>query len=680
MGLRRLAIAALLACASLAAHAGPSDLLAEIDGLVRDGDETPRSAITAIEALSKTDAAATPLLRRTVITSIGIVHARNGESVEALQQAAALMALDKSGDPLAEAGAGLIRGEIELHGGHVEAAYGQARAALAIYDDLCAAGHDRRSGCDYREWWRALDLAQHGASGQGNSVIAAGYAQTMVDIARRAGDSPREAIALGIAALQAEDNADPSAANRLIAQAQRIAHSDASPLLLVRIAVYDGLLHFRRQQPEAVQRDYEEALVIANAAGLKRQAMLLRTNLSDAYIHEGRPAAALAVIDLALPVARQHRDFRTERLLLHNATLAKLALGRLAEAKTEMVQVLALWQKDTGPGQRKEALREFGDALANAGDSVGAIALFHQEEALSREIRAANKAAAEADMRARYDQASQKRRIELLGRENQLKSAELANQALTRRLWMFAGAGMLLLGVLGLLMVRRMRDVNRTLVEHEALLRSHSAHDALTGVANRRRFRDVMRTRGGEQDFQGALLMVDVDLFKRINDHHGHAAGDRVLVEVARRLAAAMRGDDLVARWGGEEFLVFAAEVAGEELDQLAERVRLAMHRAPVVLDDGTVIEVTVSVGYAAFPLPGSRGPVSWEQAVNLADLSLYTAKNQGRNCAVGIVRTTAATGDALREVEADISRARHDGRITLKVSPPPEPDREHAS
>ena len=104
--------------------------------------------------------------------------------------------------------------------------------------------------------------------------------------------------------------------------------------------------------------------------------------------------------------------------------------------------------KDTGPGQRQEALREFGDALAKAGDTAGAIDLFHQEEALSREIRAANKSAAEAELRARYDQESQKRRIELLGRDNQLKSAELGNQALVRRLWMFAGAAMVLLGAL----------------------------------------------------------------------------------------------------------------------------------------------------------------------------------------------------------------------------------------
>ena len=678
MRARQLALALLtgaaLACAP--AHAGTDDLVELLDDLVRQGGETPQEAIDSINELSSRDAASTPLLRRAAITSIGIVQARNGQNSEALEQVSALLALANPDDPLAVADAHLVRAEIEVNAGRGEASYQQARAALAIYDELCAAGPKQHADCGYREWWRALDLAERGAAEQGNSVVAGAYARAMIDVARRAGDHPREAISLGTSALQAEANGDSVGANRLIAQAQHIARVDGSPWVQVRIAVLDGLLHFKRQQPEIVQRDYEAALVIANAAGLKRPAMLLRANLSDAYIHEGRPAAALAAINLALPVARQHRDFRSERLLLHNETLAKLALGRVAEAKIEMAHVLELWQRDTGPGQRQEALREFGDALAKAGDAAGAIDLFHQEQALSMEIRAANKAAAEAELRARYDQASQKRRIELLGRDNQLKSAELGNQALARRLWMFAGAAMVLMGVLAVLMYLRMRELNRTLVKHEALLRAHSERDALTGLANRRQFREVMRVRGGERSFKGALLMVDVDHFKRVNDHYGHAAGDRVLVEVARRLGAAMRGADLVARWGGEEFLVFAPNVEGTELDQLAERVRLAMNQAPVLLENGPAIETTVSIGYAAFPLPASHVPLTWEQAVNLADLSLYTAKNQGRNCAVGIVRTTATTSEALREVEADIARARHDGRVTLKVTPEPDPDR----
>lgn len=673
MRLRRLALVLLAgaAFASGPARAVPGDLVDLIDSLVRKGDETPQASINSINELSNKDFAASPLLRRVTLASIGIIEARNGQNAEALAQVAALTELGRA-EPLAAADAHLVRAEIEVNGGHNEASYQQARAALAIYNDLCASGTRQDPDCNYRDTWRALDVAQRGAADQGNTVVASAYAQTMVDVARRAGDRPREAISLGISALQAEANADPVGANRLIAQAQHIARADGTPWMQVRIAVLDGLLHFKRQQPEAVQRDYEAALTVANAAGLKRPAMLLRANLADAYIHQGRPGDALAAINLALPVAKLHRDFRTERLLLHNATLAKLALGRVAEAKVEMAHVLELWQKDTGPGQRQEALREFGDALAKAGDTAGALDLFHKEETLTKEIRAANKAAAEAELRARYDQESQKRRIELLGRDNQLKQAELDNQSLTRRLWMFAGAAMVLLGVLALMMYLRMRELNRTLVRHEALLRAHSERDALTGLANRRQFREVMRVRGGDHAFKGALLMVDVDHFKRVNDHYGHAAGDRVLVEVARRLGAAMRADDLVARWGGEEFLVFAPNVEGAELDHLAERVRVAMNQAPVMLENGTAIETTVSIGYASFPLPASHVPVTWEQAVNLADLSLYTAKNQGRNCAVGIIRTTAGSREALREVEADIAQARHDGRVTLRVSPEP--------
>jgi diguanylate cyclase (GGDEF)-like protein len=668
-----LALTAFLACAP--AQAGPVDFIELMDGLVRQGDETPQDAIVSITEIASKDLAKSPPLQRTAITSIGIIEARNGQNPEALAQVATLVARGKT-EPLAEADAHLVRAEIEVNGGHGEASYQQARAALAIYGERCAPGPRHDPDCNYRFWWRALDQAQRGAADQGNFVVAGAYAQNMIQVARRAGDRQREAISLGVSALQSEASSDPITANRLISQAQHLARADGAPWVQVRVAVLGGLLHFKRQQPEAVQHDYEAALIVANAAGLKRPAMLLRANLSDAYIHEGRPGAALAAIDLALPVAKKHRDFRTERLLLHNGALAKLALGRVAEAKVEMVHVLELWQRDTGPGQRQEALREFGDALAKAGDTAGAIDLFHREEALSREIRDANKAAAEAELHARYDQESQKRRIELLGRDNQLKSAELDNQALTRRLWMFAGAALVLLGVLALMMYLRMRELNRTLVKHEALLRAHSERDALTGLANRRQFREVMRVRGGERAFKGALLMVDVDHFKRVNDHHGHAAGDRVLVEVARRLGAAMRGDDLVARWGGEEFLVFAPDVDGPELDQLAERVRLAMNEAPVMLENGTAIETTVSIGYAAFPLPASHVEVTWEQAVNLADLSLYIAKNQGRNCAVGIIRTTAVTSAALREVEADIAQARHDGRVTLRVSPEPRADR----
>ena len=188
-------------------------------------------------------------------------------------------------------------------------------------------------------------------------------------------------------------------------------------------------------------------------------------------------------------------------------------------------------------------------------------------------------------------------------------------------------------------------DTQRLLVSSQAQLRVQSERDPLTNLANRRHFLSVMQTTRalgrGESGFDGALLLVDIDHFKHVNDGHGHAAGDLVLCEVAKRLNEAVRGDDLVVRWGGEEFLVLALQVPAEQVELLAERV-LRFIGDPPVMVQGAPVRVTVSIGYARFPLPPNTLPVAWEQAINLADMALYTAKNQGRNRAVGIVAAQA--------------------------------------
>ena len=164
---------------------------------------------------------------------------------------------------------------------------------------------------------------------------------------------------------------------------------------------------------------------------------------------------------------------------------------------------------------------------------------------------------------------------------------------------------------------------------------------------------------------------MDIDHFKHINDGHGHAAGDVVLVEVAKRLNEVVRGDDLVVRWGGEEFLIVAAKLTTEQTDQLAARVLASIGATPFLVD-GHSLRVTTSVGYARFPLPPYAVPVPWEQAVNLADMALYTAKSHGRNRAVGLVAASAGDAQSLHAIEADFDRSWHEGRVTLRQTPGP--------
>ncbi|WP_189334063.1 GGDEF domain-containing protein [Actinoplanes ianthinogenes] len=177
--------------------------------------------------------------------------------------------------------------------------------------------------------------------------------------------------------------------------------------------------------------------------------------------------------------------------------------------------------------------------------------------------------------------------------------------------------------VLFLLMLTRMAGLI-------AAQRRIAMTDDLTGIYTRRYLSDALRAeseRAARQDGSLAMLLVDVDHFKHINDTYGHPAGDQVLREVARRLRDACRDTDVVARFGGEEFAVLVTGAAPDGLAAQAELVRARIAGAPVLVDGRTAITVTVSVGAAALP-----GTASTEELLLTADSALYAAKRGGRN------------------------------------------------
>ena len=159
-----------------------------------------------------------------------------------------------------------------------------------------------------------------------------------------------------------------------------------------------------------------------------------------------------------------------------------------------------------------------------------------------------------------------------------------------------------------------------------------SSRDALTGLANRRAFemalaREVDRVaRSGEP----ALLMVlDIDHFKRVNDSHGHAAGDEVIKAVALALLDSVRPMDLVARVGGEEFAIILPNCGSAFGQTVAERMRRRIEATPVQFSPLLAVQVTASVGGAFAPQWVRSTPGLW---LERADQQLYRAKTQGRN------------------------------------------------
>lgn len=184
----------------------------------------------------------------------------------------------------------------------------------------------------------------------------------------------------------------------------------------------------------------------------------------------------------------------------------------------------------------------------------------------------------------------------------------------------------------GFLLMHRERD--------EAELQKLATVDSLTGLFNRRAFvdmasREIARARRLKSPY--AVLMIDLDLFKHVNDDFGHQAGDRVLADFAAEAMRSVRAEDLVGRYGGEEFCILLPGATMQPAIAIAERLRSAVSQRPL----GQLPRVTtVSIGVAAC---NGATEGSLDDAIRRADEALYRAKNEGRNRVVGFDIAPAA-------------------------------------
>ncbi len=160
-----------------------------------------------------------------------------------------------------------------------------------------------------------------------------------------------------------------------------------------------------------------------------------------------------------------------------------------------------------------------------------------------------------------------------------------------------------------------------------------SLKDPLTGLGNRRHFRAVQeRTIDGvaRSGDPALLLMMDIDHFKKVNDTHGHQAGDRVLQVIAKSISSCIRPMDTVARYGGEEFAVVLPNCHTSFGSTVAERIRETIEALTIVISPSLSIKVTISIGGAYAPEWVRSTAELWTER---ADIQLYRAKSEGRNC-----------------------------------------------
>ncbi len=511
---------------------------------------------------------------------------------------------------------------------------------------------------------------------EGNFPMALTKLDAAANLARQAGQPVDMVMALNALAKLYGKMREYDKGFATLAEAMPFAEMSDSPGRVATLRSAEYGLAIDSGQPARAVAALLEALKLERKIGATSMVAYTLSNLSDSYLKAHDYPSALRYAGQVVTEASALGDFRLEATGRVNVGQAYLGMGKLAEGKRSFEEGLAMFEKSGNKPDLQEVLAEYGAALERVGDLQGAVAAYHRERKLSNEMFERRRQKAMMELQAKYEGDRKERQIELLRRENQVKSTELENRNLQQRIWWLLaavfGMGAAIVGIL----YNKIRHANAQLHVKNLELKQQSVRDPLTGLYNRRHFQDFMRSfrpqekRGAGasgEDMVGALFLLDVDHFKQINDSHGHAAGDAVLKMISLALKDILRETDMIVRWGGEEFLAFLPAVPRATLEDVARRVLTGIAKCSVEYQ-GQALAAHVSIGFSPFPLAPGGEALSWERAVNLVDMALYLAKSHGRNRAYGVNGFAQFEETSMEEIEENLEQAWRAGFVDLSV------------
>jgi len=468
-----------------------------------------------------------------------------------------------------------------------------------------------------------------------------------------------------------------------------------------------GLIHADYlDSPEVADEYYRQALAVAESIGHEELSLLY--NYAANLARMGRRDPALTALGEAERLAvRKDNVLFQQRIRAERAGLL-VASGDTAKARTLLDEALAVQRRLPDPAGESDSLSKLSTLQHSVGDNQAALRsadaawrtvesgqfLLEQVQALrariaaqaalgqtsaalatSDQLHALQMAALKeqrleilADLQARMQDAASRLEVEKLRHEGELQSLRLA-KAHQLRNSTFLILGVLLLTAIFFMLMQRRRN---------RLLSEISSTDALTGLTNRRTATRLLNAISGSavQTGQGTrhvLFVIDIDHFKRVNDSYGHYAGDGVLVQVSRALLAASRPGDIVARWGGEEFLVLCQDLTQDRACAVAKRLCEAMTQT-AELAPGQLQTLTVSLGFAPFPFfsdtRNHSDAATWGYAIRMADRALYAAKDR-RNAWAGFWGGRAPVHGTAAEVLDEPETAVRSGDIDIVASYP---------
>jgi diguanylate cyclase (GGDEF)-like protein len=469
------------------------------------------------------------------------------------------------------------------------------------------------------------------------------------------------------------EQGDVAAALEHFHEARRKLEGTGAKGELARVTMAIGIAHsfvddYARSKPY-----YEDALELAREAGDKQLEARLLGNLAIVAVELDGPESGLALHREALALSRELDDTRGIAYQLANICDRLVELGRLDEADDTCLRavdrleplgharVLAGARMTLGDLRREqarpgEALVHYQEALRIAEGEVpvverevlGKLAELHEQRgahaealdyhkrllALREEMFDAERSEQIEELEARYRLEQHEKEIELLELNSELQAARLE-----QRNWILAGVTVaFFMASLASLMAWRgyriksrleakLAGRNRELEEALATISQLARQDPLTGLLNRRAFLDLAdheQTRARRSGAPVTVAMADIDNFKPINDEHGHAVGDEILKEVAARLREHVREEDVICRWGGEEFVCLLPDTDLEAGRRVVERMRRELTGKPVETGVGN-FPIKLTIGMA--PLEKNL-----DAAIEAADRAMYEGKRAGRD------------------------------------------------
>jgi len=362
-------------------------------------------------------------------------------------------------------------------------------------------------------------------------------------------------------------------------------------------------------------------------------------NIGNIYQRTGNYAEALKRHREALTLADEMGNAQTCLDALLNIAAACNSLGRYPEAERAAQRATSLGIEENLLETLQNSYHSLSVAYAGLGDHKKALDYFRLHTSTRDSIFNEESDKRISELQIRYETGKREKEIALLRKDAEIRGLELSQEKNLKR---YLAAISVLVTLLAILAYNRYRfkanankeitRKNQELGQAYQKMEEMARKDPLTGLSNRWDLLERIayeRTRSERSGARFSILIGDVDDFKAINDQHGHDCGDFVLVTLAKIMNSTVRKQDVVSRWGGEEFLILIPETDREGGAVVAEKLRKRIEEDPFVFR-GTGIPVTMTFGVSAC---GGTDDVGC--CITEADAALYQGKEQGKNCVI---------------------------------------------